>query len=93
MRAEAAVAIEAARATLEQERSERLAEVNAAIAERRAPRPPRSRPRKAAAQATGRDGRCVTSPPPPGGWPPAGNPTTTPSREAVSAVMSAGVTR
>jgi F-type H+-transporting ATPase subunit b len=92
VRAEAASRIDAARATLEQERSERLAAVNAAIAERRAAAAAEVEQARAAAQGTVemavRDvaaaaGRLATGT----------EPDNDDVAESVSAVMSAGVTR
>jgi F-type H+-transporting ATPase subunit b len=92
VRAEAASRIDAARATLEQERSERLTVVNAAIAERRAAAAAEVERARAAAQGTVemavRDvaaaaGRLATGNEPDGDD----------VAESVSAVMSAAVTR
>jgi F-type H+-transporting ATPase subunit b len=92
VRAEAASRIEAARATLEQERSERLAAVNAAIAEKRASAAAEVEAAKAAAQQSVeqavRDvaaaaGRLATG----------RQPDDEAVGAAVSAVMSAGVRR
>ncbi len=92
MRAEAASRIEAARATLEQERSERLAAVNAAIAEKRAAAAAEVEAAKTAAQSSVeqavRDvaaaaGRLATG----------RQPDDDAVGAAVSAVMSAGVAR
>jgi F-type H+-transporting ATPase subunit b len=92
VRAEAASRIDAARATLDQERSERLAAVNAAIAERRAAAAADVARARAAAQGTVemavRDvaaaaGRLATG----------SEPDDDDVAESVSAVMSAGVTR
>jgi F-type H+-transporting ATPase subunit b len=92
VRAEAASRIDAARATLEQERSERLAAVNAAIAERRAASAAEVERARAEAQGTVemavRDvaaaaGRLATG----------SEPDSDDVAESVSAVMSAGMTR
>ena len=92
VRAEAAQRIDAARATLEQERSERLAGVNAAIAERRAAAAAEVEQARANAQvdveSAVRDvaaaaGRLATG----------RQPDQDAVAEAVSAVMSAGVSR
>ncbi len=92
VRAEAASRIDAARATLEQERSERLTAVNAAIAERRAAAAAEVERARAAAQGTVemavRDvaaaaGRLATG----------NEPDDDDVAESVSAVMSAAVTR
>jgi F-type H+-transporting ATPase subunit b len=92
VRAEAARRIDAARATLEQERSERLAAVNASIGERRAAAAAEVEAAKAAAQGSVemavRDvaaaaGRLATG----------RQPDDAAVEAAVSAVVSAGVTR
>ena len=92
VRAEAAQRIDAARATLEQERSERLAGVNAAIAERRAAAAAEVEQARASAQVdvetavrevAAAAGRLATG----------RQPDQDAVAEAVSAVMSAGVSR
>ena len=93
MRAEAASRIDAARATLEQERSERLAAVNAAIAERRSAAAAEVEASQGRGPGNGGDGgtrrrRCRRAV-----WRPDAEPDDDDVTESVSAVMSAGVTR
>ena len=91
VKAEAQQRIEAAHvATLEAERSERLADVNARIAEARRPRRPRWRRHTPRCKPTSKPAGSVPSPPGPGSWPPAGRRTGVVA-EAVAEVMGAGV--
>ena len=83
-----ASAVDAARQTLEAERTAPLAEVNAGIAAR-APRPTPPRPRPRAPLPSSTSTRpSPTSPAAPASWPPAGAPTPTWSTESVGEVMA-----